>query len=344
LPAHKGASGGSKIIYTHSKIINKLNINNISSQVLHLKKSRLSKLSLSLKKKIFKLSSKKYGWNLNDMKAAGEYAPSSSWNKNKIEIKKDFNLNPKTDFLIIPEIWGHFGKQILIDKKIKYAIFVQGFYHMNSSYNHKKLFESYSKAKYIITTSAHTLENLKYMFPKLKNKILKVNISFDFKKFKIPNKKNNLITFMPRKLPDHYHILSLFLSQKLPKKWKIESLSNLDEKKLLQKMCKSKIFLSFSHLEGFGLPPIEAAIAGNKVIGYPGGGGSEYWKKPIFEKIESGDIKDFCQKILETINYAPKNWHKKTYNNRKKIIKKYSSLNEIKSIKKLIHKVHFCYK
>jgi glycosyltransferase involved in cell wall biosynthesis len=81
---------------------------------------------------------------------------------------------------------------------------------------------------------------------------------------------------MPRKLSDHFHILSLFLFNKLSKKWKIESLNNLDEKKLFLKLCKSKIFLSFSYTEGFGMPPLEAAIAGNKVIGYTGGGGKEY--------------------------------------------------------------------
>ena len=40
------------------------------------------------------------------------------------------------------------------------------------------------------------------------------------------------------------------------------------------------------------MPPLEAAIAGNKVIGYTGGGGKEYWNKPIFEEIQSGDIGD----------------------------------------------------
>ena len=111
--------------------------------------------------------------------------------------------------------------------------------------------------------------------------------------------KKNLITFMPRKLSDHFHILSLFLFKKLPKKWRMESLNNLDEKKLFSKLAKSKIFLSFSYTEGFGMPPLEAAIAGNKVIGYTGGGGKEYWNKPIFEEIQSGDIKNFsdCDSI-----------------------------------------------
>ena len=39
------------------------------------------------------------------------------------------------------------------------------------------------------------------------------------------------------------------------------------------------------------LPPTEAALAGNQVIGYTGEGGGEYWKKPIFTEIKTGEIK-----------------------------------------------------
>ena len=51
MPTHKGASGGSKVIYQHSELINKFKIKNISSQILHLKKKKLGKLLSSLKKK-----------------------------------------------------------------------------------------------------------------------------------------------------------------------------------------------------------------------------------------------------------------------------------------------------
>ena len=113
------------------------------------------------------------------------------------------------------------------------------------------------------------------------------------------NKKDNLITFIPRQLGDHFHILSLLLFNKLPKKWRMESLNNLYEKELFTKLGKSKIFLSFSYLEGFGMPPLEAAIAGNKVIGYTGGGGKEYWKKPIFTEVAHGNISKFIVEIFD---------------------------------------------
>ena len=46
----KGPSGGAKIIYKHSDIINNLKIKEIKSEVLHLKKAKISKFKTSIKK------------------------------------------------------------------------------------------------------------------------------------------------------------------------------------------------------------------------------------------------------------------------------------------------------
>ena len=70
---------------------------------------------------------------------------------------------------------------------------------MNSFYDHEKLFESYNKAEFIITTSEETYKCLEFIFPNKKNKIFKVNISFDHKKFKIPNKKKKFNNFYAKK-------------------------------------------------------------------------------------------------------------------------------------------------
>ena len=60
-PAHKSASGGGKVVYKHCELINKFKIDNVSSRILHLKKTKISKILLSLKKRMFNKPSKKYG-------------------------------------------------------------------------------------------------------------------------------------------------------------------------------------------------------------------------------------------------------------------------------------------
>ena len=149
-----------------------------------------------------------------------------------------------------------------------------------------------------------------------------------------------MITYMPRKLSAHSDNLIFFLRNNLPKSWKFKSIHNLSEKDVYKYLLKSKIFLSFSDMEGLGIPPIEAAIAGNNVIGYPGQGGSEYWRKPIFTEVPHGNISKFKNEIFKFIKYNnEKNFINKLKFSRKKIMNKYSTNQEKKHLIKMINKI-----
>ncbi|MDC0565703.1 glycosyltransferase [Candidatus Pelagibacter sp.] len=338
LPEMKGASGGAKVIYNHSLILNYIH-KNVSSKIVHLKKSFLYKLQLSLAKKVKFFDNIYSGWDGKRMKISKKFKPKKDWYKNKVFNSHNLNFDKNKDFIIIPEIWAHFATDLkFAEKGINYAIFVQGFYHMNSTNNFINLKKSYEGAKLIITTSKYSLSYLNNMFPNLKKKIFKVNLSVDSNKFKIM-KKSNLITYMPRKLPDHSNLLLFYLKNLLPKNWEILPLINLPEKKIIKSLSISKIFLSFSNFEGLGIPPIEAALSGNKVIGYVGGGGTEYWKKPIFIKVENGEIEDFAKKIIDNIKNYKNSWIKDSRKNRLQLLNYYSKKSEKKSLSLLSNKI-----
>ena len=338
LPEMKGASGGAKVIYKHSSILNNLE-NNVTSSVNHLKKKISYKIKISLSKKFKFLEQKNSGWEGNKMKVSKNFSPSLKWMTNKLVIGNSLNFDRKVDFLIIPEIWGHFAEDLELKKnRINYAIFVQGFFHMQSTSDFNKLKRSYENANLILSDSEYSIKCLKEMFPKIRNKIVRMHFSIDNKKFKII-KKTNLITYMPRKLGNHSTLLFFYLRNLLPKNWKIKALDNLSEKKLIYLLGKSKIFLSFSHLEGIGIPPIEAALSGNKVIGYIGAGGVEYWKGQIFKKVENGEIADFGQKLLKEIKNYKSSWIKKNKKERDKLAKQYSKEMETRSLNLLIKKI-----
>ncbi len=338
LPEMKGASGGAKVIYNHSLKLNNLR-KNISSSVLHLKKKISYKIEASIAKKFDIFNQEYSGWDPNKMRVSKFFSPSKNWFDKKINLMKKFSLNKNTDFLIIPEIWSHFPEDLNLKKKgINYGIFIQGFFHMNSTNNFKKLKSAYKNAKIILISSDYNIKCFKEMFPEFKNKILRINFSINSKKLKLL-KKTNTITYMPRKLPDHSQLLLFYLKNMLPKNWKIIPLENVSEKRLIKSLSHSKFFLSFSNLEGLGIPPIEAALSGNKVIGYTGGGGIEYWKKPIFNKIENGDISSFGKKLLFEIKNYKKDWITKTKKNRLKLKKKYSEEIENKTLNLLINKI-----
>ena len=179
LPEMKGASGGAKVIYNHSFTLNNIN-KNVSSKIVHLKKNFLYKLELSLAKKVKFFNKTFSGWDGKKMKISKKFKPKKDWYENKIFNSHNLNFDKKKDFIIIPEIWAHFATDLkFAEKGIRYAIFVQGFYHMNSTNNFLNLKKSYNNAELIITTSKYSVSYLNNMFPNLKKKIFKVNLSVD---------------------------------------------------------------------------------------------------------------------------------------------------------------------
>ena len=130
---------------------------------------------------------------------------------------------------------------------------------------------------------------------------------------------------MSRKLPIHSYLVINFLKPQLKKNWKIMNLNNLSEEQTYKSLTRSKIFLSFSNFEGLGLPPAEAALAGNYVIGYTGNGVMNI-ENPIFKKINSGEIRTFVEEILKNIRIKNNNKFFKSY----LILKKNFQRNRIK--------------
>ena len=329
----KKPSGGSNTIYRHSNIINNFKITNLTSEVLHLRKSKFSKFKTSIKKK-FKIHTREYGWKSAEITIDNNHK--IKWISNLIKIRKKFNFNSKKDFIILPEIWAHLADDFFIKKNIPYAIFVQNGYAMNSTSDQDKLINSYRKAKFILSYSKDITQCIKTVFNIDDSKIIKINISVNSnQKF---NKKN-IITYMPRKLANHSSNLLFFIKSFLPKNWMIKKIDQLNEKQVFEVLKQSRIFLSFSDMEGLGIPPIEAAILGNKVIGYTGQGGTEYWRTPLFEKIENGNIIKFCKTILRNISSINNRWIKKTQKDRKKLISKYSPEQEKEKILEMINRI-----
>ena len=328
--AEKGPSGGAKIIYHHSEKINALK--NFTSEVLHLKKTRLSKLKTSIKKKI-KLGKKvENGWQLNEVMPVKKFK--YKWFNHKIKSRSYFNFDKKKDFIILPEIFAHLADDLLIKKGIDYAIFVQNGYVIQSTNNENKLSKAYKKAKFILSYSNDITNCINLKFPSLKTKIIKISYALNLNN-KIRFKKKNLITFMSRKLPQHSKLVTNYLKSHLPINWKLKNIHQLSEKETYSILKKSKIFLAFSSFEGLALPPIEAALAGNYVIGYSGEGGKEYWNSSIFTEVNSGNINHFVKSINEKIIFL-KNNKKFPKKNLINLENQFSSETETKNIIKFL--------
>jgi len=333
--SEKKPSGGGKIIYKHSEIINSFK-DEYSSEIVHIKKKKSSKWIDSIKKKL-KIFNRKYsGWDVNDIEVNKNFK--THWFANNVKIKNNLNFNFKKDFVIIPEIFAHFATDLFIKKKINYAIFVQNGYALCSTNNHLKLNLAYKNAKFIISYSKDITRCVNLAFPFCSNKIFTTSYSITVKK--LNTIKRNIITYMPRKLSDHAQHLLFFLKNYLPENWKIKPLYDLTEDEVYSNLYKSKIFLSFSKLEGLPLPPVEAGLTGNKIIGYTGEGGKEYWKEPIYTEIKNGEFHNFINKII-SFTKQNKNFYKnKDYIKQYDLLnKKFSEKRERNNIKKFLLKI-----
>tara|TARA_Y100001933_G_C18971203_1_gene552632 strand:- start:85 stop:1125 length:1041 start_codon:yes stop_codon:yes gene_type:complete len=112
--------------------------------------------------------------------------------------------------------------------------------------------------------------------------------------------KQNIFTWMPRKNPDHVNAVlnSLQLSSFCyPQPWKALPLSNLTHSEVANNLNSSRIFLSFGHPEGFGLPIAEAMCSGCWVVGYSGGGGRELFNHGGSNQISFGDWSAFTSAV-----------------------------------------------
>lgn len=209
-------------------------------------------------------------------------------------------FDPEQELVVVPELWARkYGDQ-LAHLGVPFAIYVQNGYYISKG-EPAVLNAAYAGARCILTISDDASRCVAMAFPGTEDRILRVHYSVDAQRFKPSQPKENLITYMPRKLADHSSKVLFFLRNHLPAHWRIQAIDGLNEDGVASLLQRSKIFMSFSHFEGLGLPPLEAALCGNQVIGYTGQGGKEYWDPKVFTEIESGDVIQFAQAVVDKI-------------------------------------------
>lgn len=284
-PNIKKPSGGIKVIYRHSEM---LSANNIESYVFHPRNPHFSSTWFSHNVK-FLIPKQFYLFYLWLSRNGKSLIPSA--------------FDAKKDFIVIPEIWAvRYGSQC-IDAGLKYAIYVQAGYFINNGItpsSEGELRRVYENADIIISISKDTSTIISLVFPSIsKEKIIRLfpDIAGIFGN----GTKRKIISFIPTKLPDHAARVCFYLKQYLTNGWELMPIKNHNEEGVASVLGQSSIFMSFSDLEGFSLPPLEAAFSGNIVVGYTGQGANEYFHKPVFRAVPNGDFKGFIENVLDAI-------------------------------------------
>jgi hypothetical protein len=216
--------------------------------------------------------------------------------------KVDFDNINYDDVLVVSEEFVFYAYELLQrSQNFKFVIQNQGISgSINSDIDYNKQKLTYNKAIAILTNSYETSLGVQKLFDVPQSKITTFRIGID-KQFYYPEKKSNSICFLGYKNRD----LAIFFKRYLQGKylnWNIIEINNKSKQETAEVFRRSKLFLNFPVYEGFGLPPLEAAFSGCKVIGSHGYGGKEFFKEPIFTTVNHMDYLDFMNKLDKVIS------------------------------------------
>lgn len=209
------------------------------------------------------------------------------------------------DVVVVSEEFVFIVDVFLIPQNIKYILINQGIstcFFSELNYNSVKYI--YNNALAILVNSEHTSRGVQKIFDVPTNKIVHYRIGIDNQVF-YPEEKENTICFLTAK----NHVFSCFMNVYVPGRypgWNLIAITALPRIETAAIFRKSKLFLSFGGPEGFGLPPLEAALCGCKVLGFDGYGGKEFFREPIFTTVNHMDHLDFIDKldvVMNNINY-----------------------------------------
>lgn len=238
----------------------------------------------------------------------------------------------KNDYIVIPEPWK---QEIDLYKKTEAKIIIHcqnPFYLFNGIDSIHEI--NNPRIHCIFSCSNYTSNLIKKFGYNGKIYTITPGIPNDFILTQEFIKKEVSISYMPRKRPqESKYIIGLFKSMhpdlsNIPWK-KIENISRTDAAKILK---SSSIFLSLSHLEGLGLPPLEAMASGNLVVGFTGHGGEDYASNENGIWIKEGEYEEVVRQIAYCIKKLPTRGIQEIIESGRKTAKNYTTENFNKSL------------
>lgn len=229
-----------------------------------------------------------------------DYKP--SWFETTVPVFDDVRIVTENDIVVIHEegVWAF--DHVMVNKP-RYMIINQGAQSsvannvgMNITYEYVR--SIYQKAMAVITVSPYISDFVRIAFgvPRFKIHLIE-NVIDSYFAQTVPKSNNILVMSKSHNLGNEL-LLKVF-AERYNDEWTTEIINNYSHRELADAMARSKIFVFMASNSGEGspMPPIEAAIAGCKVIGNTGVGGKYYFIEPIFTEVEFNDVTGFIKAL-----------------------------------------------
>ncbi len=209
-------------------------------------------------------------------------------------------LHPDRDTLVIPEVYGPrlasmapgIARIALIQNPYKFfSAFPLGSRHFAIGSGDES-----SRVLGAIVVSTDSEELLQPLFPDVVVK--RVVPAINTRLFKPDGTKDRAIAYMSRKRRDIVATVLAMLSLRgALDGWELVKINAMTEPEVARELRRASVFLSFSELEGLGLPPLEAMASGCVVIGFDGLGGREYMDPHVTFRVDEGDLACFAATV-----------------------------------------------
>lgn len=159
----------------------------------------------------------------------------------------------------------------------------------------------------VVVVSEDSAEVLRYAFPSAP--IRRMHYGLDPAIHHPPAEPaGRRLAYMPRRRADEAaRVLRLLELHGALDGWEVVAIERRSETEAADLLRSSRIFLSFSELEGFGLPPCEALACGCLVVGFDGFAGREFFQPPFAMRVEDGDVVAFARRVEELIRRTEAN-------------------------------------
>jgi glycosyltransferase involved in cell wall biosynthesis len=221
----------------------------------------------------------------------------------RIVAMNDVALGPR-DVVAVPEVYG--AELAELPRGIRQVIFNQGAY---LALEHIVKGGEAATAPYadnpdlaaVVVVSDDSAEAMRYAFPHAP--VHRIRHGIDPAVHHPPSEPpGRRIAYMTRRRSDDAaQVLRLLELRDALDGWEVVPIHGRSEREVADILRDSRIFLSFSQREGFGLPPLEALACGCMVVGFHGFGGRELFHPPFAHAIEDSDVVAFARAVEDVI-------------------------------------------
>lgn len=200
------------------------------------------------------------------------------------------------DILVMPEVYGDELRTTM--PGVRKISFNQNFHYtwIRTSEPHPYIDNPDLLA--VFTVSEHNERALKWCFPNanVQRWYTSVGRPQDFYCGSFPRERR--ICYFGRKKGDRAElVLHMLRTRGNVSGWEVLNMDGMTDTDVGATMRSSAIFLSFSELEGFGSPPLEAMACGCLVIGFAGAGGREYFDTHHTLEVDDDEILGFAASV-----------------------------------------------